>query len=255
MVVVRDISVETIGSIRWITLDRPERRNALSMPMLEALAESITLPPSGKERVILLAAEGMAFCSGLDLTTRRKEGTPLGGSPIEAVLEALDHSILPTVASVNGAAIAGGCELALNCDIIVANRTAFFSMPLTRIGTAPTWDLVVRLVDRVGASIARELLLVGDPVSADRLAGCGVVRVVDQTEKNEAARQVAMGIAEGAPLAVRAVRAAFTLQSKRSVVVDHLAVDQLVQAARQSADAREGVAARLERRRPKFKGL
>jgi len=248
------ILVTTNDRIRSIVLNRPERRNAIDGAMLEILVDALKRKTVGGERAIVISANGPVFCAGLDLTIRRREGAPLGNSPIEAVLDALDSSELPTVAAVSGPAIGGGCELALNCDVTVADEHSSFSMPLARLGTAPTWVLVARLIERLGSPLSRDLLLTGKSISAERIARTGAIRLVNELVTVEAANEIALDIAKGAPLAIRAMRAMFALHSKREMECENGSVDAFVEYVRQSADAREGIAAQRDHRPPQFEG-
>ena len=138
--------VETRGAVRTITLNRPEKRNALDADLLDGLAAAFSAEPGAQERVTVLRANGPVFCAGLDLRERLSDGTTGGASPIEQVLHLVENYPLPVVAVVQGDAIAGGNELALHCDFVVASTTASFGMSLAQIGLAPTWFLAKKLL-------------------------------------------------------------------------------------------------------------
>ena len=126
--------------IRTVRLNRPDKRNALDAEMLDALLAAFPKDPDRSERLAVIRAEGSVFCAGLDLTARREISVD-GESSIEATLHAVEAYPLPVVAVVQGPAIAGGCELALHCDLVVATVDARFAMPNVQIGLAPTWHL------------------------------------------------------------------------------------------------------------------
>lgn len=258
MTAVDEIRVEPAGAIRTVVLDRAAKRNALTVPMLEALTTAFRSDPPDEERVTVLRAEGPVFCSGLDLSERQRgegAGAPAGESPIHAVLEAIRAYPLPVVAVVQGDAIAGGNELALNCDLVVASTKAMFGMSLAQIGLAPTWFLAERLVEAAGLGLAREMLLLGDTVPATRLAELGVIaRAVPPHDLDSVAARITNRLAANAPLSLRAIKATLVRlgQFRDGMVHDH--VDELADVARSSNDAREGIAARMERRAPRFTG-
>jgi len=249
------VRVVVDGAVRTVTLCRPEKRNALDAAMLAGLAAAFEGEPGRGERVAVLRAEGPVFCAGLDLAERSKAGTPAGESPIEDVLAAVDAWPLPVVAVVQGDAIAGGNELALHCDLVVASTRASFGMSLAQIGLAPTWYLAGKLLDAGGPVLAREMLLLGDPIPAPRLAALGVIaRAVPPHELEVAAGRFVDRLAANAPLSLKAIKAVIRRGIDARSGIAHDDVDALVDAARHSADAREGIAARLERRAPHFEG-
>src|SRR5438477_246780 len=118
-------------------LARGEKRNALDAEMLAGLTDAFSAPPAPAERVSVIRAEGPVFCAGLDL--RERGGGAIGSGKIEAMLHAIELYPLPVVAVVQGDAIAGGNELALHCDFVVASQAARFGMSLAKIGLAPSW--------------------------------------------------------------------------------------------------------------------
>ena len=167
------VLIESNGPVRTVTLDRPEKRNAMDAPMLDELAAAFAGAPAAEERVTVIRANGPVFCAGLDLKERGEGGPMRGASPIERVLHAIEHYPLPVVAVVQGDAIAGGNELALHCDLVVASTAARFGMSLAQIGLAPTWFLAKKLLEVGGPVAAREILLLGDPIPAERMHALG----------------------------------------------------------------------------------
>src|SRR6476661_5172118 len=152
------------GAVRSVLLDRPEKRNALDAEMISELQAAFTKPPGTDERLAVIRASGPVFCAGLDM--KERAARPAGTSPIEAMLHAIEHYPLPVVAVVQGDAIAGGNELALHCDFVVASENARFGMSLAKIGLAPTWFLAKKLLEVAGPVGAREMLLLGDLLPA-----------------------------------------------------------------------------------------
>ncbi|HEX6030002.1 MAG TPA: enoyl-CoA hydratase/isomerase family protein [Tepidiformaceae bacterium] len=249
------VLVSVDGPVRSITLNRPEKRNALNGEMLDALHAAFSEPPGGEERLVVLRSNGPVFCAGLDLRERQADGTVGASSPIEKVLHAVEHHPLPVVAVVQGDAIAGGNELALHCDFVVASTDARFGMSLAQIGLAPTWFLAKKLLEVAGPVAAREILLLGDAVPAQQMRDYNIIaRAVEPSALQEVAQAIIDRLAANAPLSLRAMKALLVREMQFRDGIAHEDVDALVAAARTSADAREGIAARLEKRAPRFTG-
>jgi enoyl-CoA hydratase/carnithine racemase len=251
-----DVVLVTVeGAVRTVTLNRPEKRNALNGEMLDGLYEAFAREPAPEERVAVIRANGPSFCSGLDLRERLGGGATGGASPIEKLLHAIEHYPLPVVAVVQGDAIAGGNELALHCDFVVASTEARFGMSLAQIGLAPTWFLAKKLLEVAGPVATREILLLGDAVPAARMHEWNIIaRAVAPEELDAAARAIIDRLAANAPLSLRAMKALLVREMQFRDGIAHGDVDALVDAARTSEDAREGIAARLEKRAPRFTG-
>lgn len=250
------VMVESDGAVRTVTLNRPEKRNALDGEMLSLLLTAFEQRPGPEDRVVVIRANGPVFCAGLDLRERTGTIAQGGPSPIEAVLEAIEHYPLPVVAVVQGDAIAGGNELALHCDLVVASTAARFGMSLAQIGLAPTWFLAKKLLEVAGPVAAREILLLGDPLPAERMHALGIIsRVAPPERLEEEAKTVIDRLAANAPLSLKAMKALLVREMAFRDGIAHADVDRLVEASRSSADAREGIAARLERRAPEFRGV
>lgn len=241
-----------------ITLNRPDKRNALTAAMIGTFQHRVEEAARQTDmRVIVIRGEGPAFCAGLDLAelAAQREGGEVEMHTLEHALEALERCPQPTIAAVHGDAVAGGCELALHCDLRVATDTARFSMPLARIGLAVPVALTWKLVDTIGAAATKELLFTGAPVGGDAALALGLVsRVVPAAGLASAVGQLAREIAANAPLSVRAMKAFVqrAVEASRAHRRDDL--DRLHAQVRASADAKEGIAAQRERRRPAFRG-
>ena len=250
------IRVEKSGPVRTVTLTRGDKRNALNLAMLDEMLEAFREEPEADERVLVLRAEGPAFCAGMDLKERLEKPVTNNESPIEVVLHALETHPLPAVAVVHGDAIAGGCELALHCDFVVASNQARFGMSLAQIGLAPTWFLAKKLMEVAGPVGTREVLLLGDPLPSTRLEELGVIyKTADPEGLEAAAGKVIDRLSKNAPLSLRAIKALLVREMAFRDGVYHADVDKLVNATRTSADSKEGIAARLEKRAPAFKGV
>jgi len=240
------------GAVKEIVLNRPEKRNALSPPMFDALNAAFAEEPGPEERCVLLRGEGRVFCAGVDLSERIKNGWPTD-SPLVRLCESMRNYPLPIVVAVQGAAIAGGAMMTMHCDLIVAEEGMRLGMPLAQLGIAPPWILTSRCVDRCGPALSRDMLLLGYPISAERLYAHNVVNVLATRERFAAETAVVVDrLVRNAPLSLRAVKAALTRIGEAGVNDDVRAEDVLVREALDSQDAREGMRARLEHREPVF---
>lgn len=241
------VASESDGAVRVVTLDRPEKRNALNAPMLTQLQHLFTSEPDPAERVTVVRAVGKSFCAGVDLKERDTNGMAGSASAIEDMLHSVAMYPLPVVAVVHGDAIAGGNELALHCDLVIGAESARFGMSLAQIGLAPTWFLAKKIMEVGGPVFAREMLLIGDPVSSQRMAELGLIlRSVPDDQLQAETQRVVDRLASNAPLSLRAMKAVLTRQMRFRDDIEHADVDALVEVARQSKDAKAGISARLQ---------
>ena len=218
------VQVKTDGPVRTVTLARPQAANALDPEMLEALVEAFRATPPAAERVTVLRAEGRVFCAGLDLRKRLAADTAswAGVSPVEQAFHAVETYALPVVAVVQGDAIAGGCELALHCDLVVASTKANFGMSLAQVGLAPTWFLAKKLLEVAGPVVTREVLLLGDPMPATMLRELGVIsRAVPPHRLDAEVASVVERLAANAPLSLRAMKALLYREMQFRDGIDH----------------------------------
>jgi enoyl-CoA hydratase/carnithine racemase len=152
-------------------------------------------------------------------------------------------------------AIAGGNGLALHCDLVVASEAARFGMSLAQVGLAPSWFLTKKLVEVAGPVTTREVLLLGDPLPAARMAALGLIaRCVPADELEAHASAVIDRLVRNAPLSLRAMKATINRQMAYRDGIAHADTDELVRTAMRSADAKEGVRARMDRRDADFTG-
>src|SRR4026209_1621719 len=139
---------------------------------------------------------------------KERSARPAGASPIEAMLHAIETYPLPVVAVVQGDAIAGGNELALHCDLVVASKAARVGMSLAQIGQAPSWFLAKKLLEVAGPVTTRSILLLGDPLPAERLYELGVIsHIAEPTDREAVAASVIQRLSENAPLSLKAMKA------------------------------------------------
>ena len=247
------VRVSTKGAVREVTLARSEKRNALDAEMLAALTAAFKAEPAPSERLTVIRAEGDVFCAGLDL--RERTDGRVSAALIEPMLHAIELYRLPVLAIVQGDAIAGGNELALHCDFVVASEAARFGMSLSKIGLAPSWFLAKKLMEIAGPVGAREMLLLGEPLPARRMADLGLIyRAVAPDQLASAAQGVIDRLAANAPLSLKAMKATLVRAMGFRDGIAHADIDALVAQASASTDAKEGIAAMLARRAPKFEG-
>lgn len=246
------IDVRQEGPRRTVTLNRPEKGNALTSDMLLGLHEAFKTDPNAAERVTLIRSTGRVFCAGRDLREPTAGGWQVG---VEPIFHAIETYPLPVVAVVQGAAIAGGCEMALHCDFVVASENASFGMSLAQIGIAPSWFLAKKLLEVAGPVGAREILMLGDPLSAVHMHRLGMIARVAPPEQLEQTVQALVDrLVANAPLSLKAIKATLVREMAFRDGIAHDDIDALVAAARQSQDAKEGITARMERRPAHFHG-
>src|SRR4051812_45731536 len=234
------VRVEVDGAVRTVTLTRPEKGNAMDAEMLRVLEDAFdpSPGPGGGERVAVIEAEGRVFCSGLDL-----RGTLGKDQDVETLFHRVETWPLPVVAVVQGDAIAGGNELALHCDLVVASSAARFGMSLAQIGLAPSWFLAKKLLEVAGPVTTRRILLLGDPLPAERLYELGVIsHVADPDDLEVVAGDVIQRLSANAPLSLKAMKALILREMAFRDGIEHADVDALVEQVRRSEDAQEGMA-------------
>jgi enoyl-CoA hydratase/carnithine racemase len=244
--------------VATLTINRPDKRNALNGAVLEGLTAIFgRLEDDRGVRVVVVRGAGTAFCSGMDL---RELGARQGHSddpesPVVKVFQRIERSRHPTIAMVQGDAYAGGCELALHCDLRVAADVARFAMPLARLGLIVPFPLGRKLVEIIGPAHTRQILLTGQPVGAWRAHQMGMVHeVVPAGELEAATYDLARAIAGNAPESLRGMKATIQRVVAGGEGIEHADLDDLARRARRSQDAREGVRAMLEKRPPVFRG-
>ncbi len=245
--------------IAVLTIDRQDKLNALSPQVTEEIGQALLEIESESPRAIIVTGAGdRAFVAGADISVMNSM-TPLEAKRFtevgHAAMALLDRSTVPTIAAVNGFALGGGCELTLACDIRIAAENALFGFPEVGLGILPGMGGTQRLPRLVGPAIAKELMFTGRRIDAAEAKEIGLVnRVVGQGEALNAARELAAEISANGPVAVRHTKAA----ANRAFDVD--LISGLEYEADQFAllfateDAREGMGAFVEKRKPQFKG-
>lgn len=245
-----------LGNVAVITIDRPEVRNALdrsSSRAISAALDSAAEPGSGVRAVVITGTGERSFCAGLDIADATHGGLP---DPDASPLTRLRRGYpLPVIAAMNGSAVGGGLELAAACDLRIAAEHAVFGLPEVSLGFAAT-EGGVELGRLIPVGIALELMLTADRIEARRAYEIGLVnRIVPGHEVLDTAVAVARRIAEHSPAGVRASKelAYRTLWSDPAELFD-LARARTAELM-SGPDAAEGMAAFLEKRRPRFKDV
>jgi enoyl-CoA hydratase/carnithine racemase len=247
------IDISTTGAVRTVTLNRPDKHNALSPDMMDAVRDAFRLEPPSAERVTVLRGNGKSFCSGLQLSMQGVSNQE--AVRIEEMFDAIQRYPLPVVAVVQGKAIAGGCELALHCDFIVAEKNSNFVMPLAQIGVSTTWFLTKKIIEATGAHLGREFLLLGDPITGERLHQLGIAcRTADADNLDATAQKIIDRLAANAPLSLKSMKAQLVEMNDYFLKADFKQRDEIALTTYETEDAVEGISARLAKREPVFKG-
>jgi len=240
--------------ITVITLNRPERRNALTVELLTELCAAIKVASDEPQtRVVILRGAGAAFCTGLDLKEAADQTKAHATAEMVAnTLIAINQTHLVTIAAVHGAAVAGGAGIMSACDFVVAAERTKIGYPEVRRGLVA--GLVMTFLRRqVGERNMRELLLGSELIKAERAKEIGLVnRVVPQNDLMAEALKFAESVAQGAPGAVAQTKRLIDELWWRSVKDDVDLALKYHMEARESAEAREGIAAFNEKRKPKW---
>jgi enoyl-CoA hydratase/carnithine racemase len=234
------------GAIRRVTLNRPEKRNALTREMYGQLLEAFQSESHRTERVTVISAEGPVFCAGNDLHERLELGSP----PLGTLCKLMNDYPAPIVAAVQGDAIAAGAFFALASDVVIAAAGARFWFNAARLGLAPPLPLVQRLLQVTGMSLCKELLLIGEPVEAGRLSQAhAIYSAVALDQVTIETERVVDRLARSAPPSLRAIKAAINLPL---LTEDNLQVAKLIEEVTVSNNGLEGVRAQIKKRDPNF---
>jgi enoyl-CoA hydratase/carnithine racemase len=245
-----------VGEIAEVVLDRPEAMNALDTATLRVLADLLADlgADPGVVAVVLSSASQRAFCVGADLKERAgmSDAQIMDQRPVfRAAFGALLALPQPAIAAVHGFALGGGCELALSCDVIVADGTAVLGLPEASVGLVPGCGGTQLMARRVGPGRAAELIFTGRRVQAGEAASIGLVDVlVPEESARDRALELAGQIAANSPVAVRAAKQALRNGSGLGLVAALDVEDAAWRTAAVSADRREGIAAFAEKRPP-----
>lgn len=250
------IAVADSGPIRTITLHRPERRNAMTPEMQLELIAALEDAAAGSSRVLVLSGAGDAFCAGLDLAAlqwmegKTESDHRAGAELLARLFLALYELPIPTIAAVNGPAIAGGTGLAIICDFTLATPAAKFGFTEVRIGFVPAL-VSAFLALQVGHKRSADLLLTGRVFDAEEALRLGLVNeIVEPGELAHRAKTLADTLLANSPQALAATKRLMAAQNKEwlnNAIIDAIEASA---AARTTANFREGITAFLEKRKP-----
>jgi enoyl-CoA hydratase/carnithine racemase len=253
-----NILFEGDGNIARVTMNRPEKRNALSLAHMRELIDCLkAVGEGGEAHVVVLAGNGPAFCAGHDLSEMVGRDPGFYRHLFDVcceLMEAIQGIPQPVIAQVHGIATAAGCQLAATCDLVVAAEEARFAVPGVRIGLFCSTPMVA-LSRAVGQKKAMEMLLTGDFITAGEALAAGLVnRVVPAAELEDETRSLAEKISSASPLVVGVGKGAFYRQIEMPVEQAYAYTREVMSFNATFADAQEGMCAFLEKREPEWQG-
>jgi enoyl-CoA hydratase/3-hydroxyacyl-CoA dehydrogenase len=247
--------------IAWVTLNRPERLNALNRPLWKEIIAALREADASDEvSVIVLTGNGRAFCAGDDINelTRLQEPKDAKDLFLDCIY-GLVHSVYqlqkPFLSAVNGLAYGGGCELVLLTDIAVASESARFAQPEARIGAWPPIFAVFG-PPMVGIKATQEFLLTTEPISASKALDIGLInRVVPQGKLKESIVEIGRNIMKSSPASLRIIKETVNQALGRNLYDFWITCQRFFHEVAKTDDFIEGAAAFLEKRQPQFKGF
>ena len=254
----REIRYGVEGPMALVTINRPEKHNAISLDTLRELQEAVAeaAVDDTVKVITVTGAGGRAFASGSDLSEvvdrdLRKALEPI----VQGLAEQLERTPKPTIAAIDGICMGGGLEVALGCDLRIATPNSRFATPEGKLGIIPGGGATARLPRIVGKGWAMEMMLMGEPIDAERALSIGLVtRIVSKDELLREARRMADHLATFAPFVPRTMKAMVHFGMEASLA-GALMLEKYAQGALvQTDDKEEGIAAFLEKRKPEFKG-
>lgn len=247
------------GGVVTITLNRPERMNALSVTLLSELAQAVLQAQADGARVLVLTGAGNAFCSGADMIG---DG---GGMPDDLgdlleiyyrpAMQALADANIPVLSAINGPAVGAGLSFALAADIVVMARSAYLMLAFANIGLVPDAGVTWLIAKSAGRAKVLEMALLGEKMSADQAFDAGLVaRVVDDDAVMAEAMKIATKLARGPSVALNMIRKQVAA-ALNSTLVETFEIETANQRiAGHTRDFREAVTAFAEKRKPEFRG-
>lgn len=251
---VEHVVAETVGKVLVVTLNRPEKRNAVTQEMSHRLHELFgSFEQDPELEVAVLAARGPAFCAGADLKAMSAQKMLVPPIDYGTFLKDAMPMTKPVVAAVNGPALAGGFRLVQACDLVVASPNAYFGITEVKRGRGSPWATPLR--GMLPERILNQILLTGDPISAERAYQVGFINeVVEPDDLLSTALRLATTIAENAPLSVRAAKKMVGLTAELSASAALQSAGWMYEHVYLSEDAQEGPLAFNEGRAPQWQG-
>jgi enoyl-CoA hydratase len=253
------LAIERIGAVAMVTIQRPDKLNALNARVIAELTRAFQgLIDDTEVHAAILTGAGKAFVAGADIAAMATMTTVEAGrfaAAGHALCALIEAAPFPVIAAVNGFALGGGCELALACDFIYAAESAKLGQPEVLLGVTPGFGGTQRLARRVGLARARELIYTGDQITAEQALSMGLVNaVVPAGELLLRVRDVALKIASRGPLAVAAAKRIIQRGESLDLPAACELEAQAFAALFGSEDQRAGMKAFLEKGKPSFKG-
>jgi methylglutaconyl-CoA hydratase len=256
----KTLEIALDSGVATITLNRPERRNAISFELIDDLLHALKEVERSDALVLILTGAGKAFCSGMDLENlksllgRTPEQNLHDSETMVSLFRSLYEFPKVTIAAVNGPAIAGGTGLALLCDFTLAVPAAKFGYTEVRIGFVPA-IVSTFLLRQTGEKYARDLLLTGRIIAAEEAARMGLVNEIAEPQNLMArARALAMQLMEDSPSSLRATKKLLNEHARAELDAQIASAVRENAAVRTTADFREGITSFLEKRKPVWSG-
>jgi enoyl-CoA hydratase/carnithine racemase len=261
----KDLLIEQQKRLCTLTLNRPDKKNSLSLELVDLLCVTLKkLAKNDNLRVVMLRGAGdKAFCSGFDIgslpTQSREDADQRLQSldRVESLLQTVIHFPYPVIAVLNGFAFGLGCELAMCCDIRIGADDIRMGMPPARLGLVYPWTGLQRFIQNIGLQRTKEIFFTGRTYSGLRMQALGLVDyLVARAELEKFATEMALQIAENAPLALKGIKRVINLLMQTNWLDNNQAAEArtIFRDTLSSQDMREGQAAFLEKRKPHFKG-
>jgi enoyl-CoA hydratase/carnithine racemase len=247
------------NGVAWLTMNRPQARNALSLELMTAMeSELAAIGDDPTTHVVVIAGAGPAFCAGHDLREMRshteREAYEALFAQCSRLMLRIVHLPKPVIARVHGIATAAGCQLVATCDLVVAADTARFATPGVNLGLFCSTPMVA-LSRAVGRKAAMEMLLSGDPIDAAKACALGLVnRVVPEAELDAAVTALAEQIAGKSPLTLAIGKEAFYRQAEMKLADAYAYAAEVMTRNMLAHDAAEGIDAFLQKRTPVWSG-
>lgn len=248
------------SSVATVTLNRPDKRNAISYELIEDLLAALDEVAKSPARILILTGAGKAFCSGMDLENlkalsgRSPEQNLKDSETMAGLFRSLYDFPKPTIAAVNGPAIAGGCGLATLCDFTVAVPEAKFGYTEVRIGFVPA-IVSTFLLRQIGEKHARDLLLTGRIITAEEALRMGLVNEVVAPETlMSRTRELAAQLMENSPASLTSAKRLLSDHARRELDTQIQGAIRENAGIRSTHDFREGIASFLEKRKPHWSG-